>query len=130
MTPRQPYNITSKEFLTKAYRYLDQGDLLQASEKGWGAAAQIVKAISERRGWQHNGHFHLFRAVRNLAEETGDGEITALFHIANSLHSNFYENWLPLEEVTSGLEGVAQFVEKVERLLVLGGDAEVETEGN
>jgi hypothetical protein len=31
--------------LGKAWEELRDGDLLQASEKGWGAAAQIVKAL-------------------------------------------------------------------------------------
>ncbi len=42
------------------------GDARQASEKGWGAAAQIVKAVANSRGWQHRGHSLLFDAVGDL----------------------------------------------------------------
>ena len=46
----QKYQQQSRHLLTQALRELDQGDLVQASEKGWGAAAQMVKAVAEQRG--------------------------------------------------------------------------------
>ena len=42
--------VASQDFLTKAYKYFEEGDLVQASEKGWGAAASMVKAVAEERG--------------------------------------------------------------------------------
>ena len=41
------YNATGRDFLAEAWRFLAEDDLLQASEKGWGAAAQMVKCIAE-----------------------------------------------------------------------------------
>lgn len=117
MTPRQPYSITSRAFLLEAQDLLAQGDLLQASEKGWGAAAQMVKAIADQKGWQHNGHAHLFRTVRRLVEETGDGQIDTLFHVANHLHINFYENIMDRELIEVGLVSIRELVEKLEQLL-------------
>ena len=117
MNQREKHTSASREFLTKAQEALEQDDLGQASEKGWGAAAQMVKAISEQRGWQHNGHAYLFQAVRQLADETGDNQLVRLFQIANSLHINFYENWIPKESVRESLEAVQEFVDKAERLL-------------
>ena len=56
MTTRVDYHSeTAGVFLTKAGGYLAEGDLLQASEKGWGAAAQMVKAVAEARGWDAFG---------------------------------------------------------------------------
>lgn len=114
MTQGEKYTSNSREFLAKAYEALEQNDLAQASEKGWGAAAQMVKAIAEHKGWQHNGHSYLFQAVRHLVEETGDNRLSELFHIANSLHTNFYESWLPAEMVQSGLDNVREFIDKLE----------------
>lgn len=110
------YHTAAGELLAKARTALDEGDLRQASEKGWGAAAQAIKAVAQRRGWRHGSHYDLFQAVGRLATETGDLELANLFHFAGSLHTNFYENWLPAEMVASGLEQVAQFVARVERL--------------
>ena len=117
MTPAREYGATAREFLAKAQEELAQRELTQASEKGWGAAAQMVKAVAEQRGWPHNGHALLFQTVRRLAEETRDEQLDLLFQVANSLHSNFYENWLPLESVQSSLGAVEQLVEKLEQLL-------------
>ena len=90
----QEHILTGQDFLAKAEEALAQDDLLQASEKGWGAAARMVKAVAEGRGWEHSGHRELFQVVNRLANESGDLELRHLFHITNSLHSNFYENWM------------------------------------
>ena len=47
------YVAASREYLNKAYQYLAEDDLPQASEKAWGAAAEMVKAIAEERGRYH-----------------------------------------------------------------------------
>ena len=52
-----------------------------------------------------------------MVQETGDTQLATLFHVASSLHSNFYENWLPIELVQSGLEDVQELVDKLELLL-------------
>ena len=49
--------------------------------------------------------------------ETRDRELRGLFHVANGLHRNFYENWLDTDDVAEGLEDVERFVEKIERSL-------------
>lgn len=116
------YKSASKEFLEQARNGLAQGDARQASEKGWGAAAQIVKAVAEQRGWPHNQHALLHRIVDDLAKETGDAELHQLFLVANGLHVNFYENWSTLNGVASGIRAVEQFVEKLEPLLLESGE--------
>ena len=110
------HNAASHDFMVKAWKYLDEDDLIQASEKGWGAAAQMVKAAAEARDWRHNGHGELFQAIDRLAVETGDEQLRTLFHFANSLHINFYEGWLPREMVRSGLSQVSELVERLEPL--------------
>ena len=42
------YQAASGHLLRQAREELVAGDVRQASEKGWGAAAQIVKAIAAR----------------------------------------------------------------------------------
>ena len=44
----QQYQQASERFLVQAKQEFADGDLPQASEKGWGATAQILKAIAER----------------------------------------------------------------------------------
>jgi len=106
----------SRELLVKARQALTEGDLIQASEKGWGAAAQAVKAVAERRGWRHDSHRALFETVNRLTEETGDGAITTSFGVAQALHMNFYEHWLPQETVQRHLASIEALVAKLETL--------------
>jgi len=102
--------------LQKARQELIQGDLIQASEKGWGAAAQAVKAAAEHRGWPHQSHGALFDVARRLAGETGDRRIHELFGGASSLHQNFYEHWMSAETVSDYLDSVGELVAKLEPL--------------
>ncbi len=103
------YRDLSAEYLRKARTHLDEGDLPQASEKGWGAAAVLLKAAAEERGWRHNSHRALWRAVRSLADEIEDPEIRRRFDLAGDLHTNYYEDWLEAGEV-------AEYLGEIERL--------------
>ena len=50
------YRQQSREFLSKGREYLANGDLHQAAEKGWGAAAWMAKAAAQARGWKYTKH--------------------------------------------------------------------------
>ena len=109
MTP-QTYQAASRQLLAQARTELAAGDLRQASEKGWGAAAQIVKAIADGRGWEHKAHRHIWQAVRQLTDENPHLGLTRLFRSANHLHSNFYENLDASNDVADALDEVERFV--------------------
>ena len=117
----ETYVRRGRRFLAQASLELADGDLEQASEKGWGAAAQIMKAIAEQRGWRHGQHRQLFEVARRLAEEQEDPQVVHLFQRASDLHVNFYEGRLSTEEIRTGLVRVSTLVEKVQQ--VLEGDA-------
>ena len=112
----QTYQTASRHLLAQAGVELAAGDTRQASEKGWGAAAQIVKSVAASRGWEHRSHAALFNTVSRLVDETGDNEIRRLFHVASALHVNFYENWDSAANVAGGLVDVERFVDKLEPL--------------
>ena len=111
------YQAASGHLLRQAREELAAGDVRQASEKGWGAAAQIVKAIAARRDWEHQGHRELFQVVDRLREESGDPDIRRLFRVASSLHVNFYEDWQGGESVAEALDDVKRFVNKLDPLV-------------
>ena len=112
----QTYQAASRHLLRQAHRELDVGDYRQASEKGWGAAAQAVKAVCEARGWKHRTHGDLQRAVRRIAREQDDLAVSMAFRSANLLHVNFYEDWENEEVVYEALEHVAVFVDLLDAL--------------
>ena len=109
----QQYREDSRTLLDQGREELARGDVRQASEKGWGAAAQIVKAVSEGRGWLHTSHRHLFTAVDTLRDETGDADVRRLFDVASALHVNFYEDWRSAESVAEALDDVVRLLDKL-----------------
>ncbi len=111
------YTEQARAFLEQAFEELSRDDLRQASEKGWGAAAQMVKAYAEERGLRHDRHHLLYRAVHRLIDETDDNQLFAWFSVANHLHANFYEGAYESREVRYGLDQVAQFVDRVDTFL-------------
>jgi len=77
--------------------------------------AQIVKAVATKAGKGLKSHGDLWRFVSEIAGE--DRELRRLWSRANSLHQNFYEGWMPPEDVRYAVEDVKQFVERLKRML-------------
>ncbi len=113
----QQYQQASERFLAQARQELAAGDLPQASEKGWGATAQILKAVAEQRGWEHSRHRHHLVTVSRLRAETGDGDIRRWFNTASALHENFYEDTMQAFEVAESLHDVEALLNKILPLL-------------
>jgi hypothetical protein len=113
-TQAKVYLQLSRKYLREADEFLAKGDHVQASDKAWGAAAQMVKMVASKRGVKLLGHGELHKFVAQLAAENGDEEIRELWQSAGMLHQNFYENWLPKEMVIGNIEDVKELVSKLE----------------
>ena len=107
---------TSRMMMGQAAPELANGDRLQASEKGWGAASHAVKAIAEGRGWRHKSHADLFRVVRRLSSEAAQPEIHTLFEVASGLHINFYESWLNDGDIAESLTEVRRLLAMLDEI--------------
>ena len=86
----------AREYWLKAPAYLAQGDLCQAGEKGWGAVAQLAKAVATLRRWEHYDHVAIQEAVTALAEESPE-QMAVIYEglaAAEQLHGNFYEVYM------------------------------------
>ncbi|HID91255.1 TPA: hypothetical protein EYP44_04775 [Candidatus Bathyarchaeota archaeon] len=106
-----------EKYLRECGEFLAKGDYAQASEKAWGAASQMVKAVAARRGVKIRSHGELHGFVERLREETGEEQVSTLWLSAASLHQNFYENWLPEGTVKDGVENVKKLVERLRKML-------------
>ena len=111
------YREAGRQLLAQARAEFAAGDLRQASEKGWGAAAQLVKAAAQARGWRHKTHRLLLNVATDLTQEVGDPDIHDLFKSAHELHINFYENNLDGDTVALYLDNVERLLAKLESLL-------------
>ena len=92
---------------------LEAGDLIQASEKLWGAAAQALKSVAERRGWKHNSHAQFYNIMAEIESESQSPSLRRDFGSAAELHTNFYENWLDEDQIRRRAEDVRHFVEEL-----------------
>ena len=108
--------LNSRKLLAKALEAVARQELLQASENGWAAAAQMIKGLAEKRGWGRYGDRHLYQAVNRLAQESSDGQLLVLFGVASDLQSNFDVPWMPQETVSDNLAQISQFLDKLEGL--------------
>ena len=106
----------NEKYLTEAEAFLQAGDYLQASEKFWGAAAEVVKAVAARRGVALYSHGELYRFMDRLAEELRDPSLLRLFGLASALHQNFYEGWLSPRAVAEYAQAVRELVAKLKTL--------------
>ena len=104
-------------FLAQAHTCLAEGDLLQASKKGWDAVERMVEAVAETRGWCHATPDDLYRVVGRLADETSDEQLGGLFRSANSLHWNAYEGWFTTAFVAGGLKDAEEITERLSAAL-------------
>ena len=99
------------QFLRDAEAELGIGDLLQASEKAWGAVAHYAKSVASERGWAHRTHRDVHVAARRLVELTDDPVRNAeRLGLAHSLHQNFYEDVFEAGQVRDGLRSIAALV--------------------
>ena len=85
---------TAQDFLEASDREFAAGDVLQGSEKLWGAASHAVIAAARQRGWAYGKHQALKSVVRRLYEESGDDLLVAWFGLAEKFHANFYHDFM------------------------------------
>jgi len=109
------YLELSNKYLLDAEELLRGEDYPQASEKFWGAAAVMVKAVADKMGVELRSHGEIRRFVNRLKDELNEPELNRLFAVAADLHQNFYENWLPGQAVIDNGELVEEFVDRLKR---------------
>ena len=108
----------SRRFLEHSRNELLNGDLLQASEKAWGAVAHALKAIAVQRGWQHNSHYLLHAIPDQLGREFDREDFYSHLAMASSMHQNFYENNRGEAAIAYSIDDIERFVAKLDEIRV------------
>ena len=112
------YRQQARQFLSKSREYLSEGDLHQASEKGWGAAAWMAKAVATAQGWEYSRHDQFSVVLNSARLLTGDDRLRGLRSIANELHGNYYkrEFLLNAEAIGLDLDSISELLDILEPL--------------
>ena len=113
------YQEQARDFLAKSRGYLAANDLHQASEKGWGAAAHMTKAVAAAYGWDYRRHRDFSVVLHNVRQLTGNARLLDLRGRANDLSDIKYERkrYLDAEIIGEDIEGVAELLDLLEPLL-------------
>ena len=104
--------------MLKSSQYLADDQLHQASEKGWGAAAWMAKAVAQAQGWQYKRHEEFADIINRSRLMTGDEQLRNHRRVANELHGYFYtrKRFLDAEDIGDGLDRIAELLDILEPL--------------
>lgn len=122
---------TSEANMRASRRFLENAALdlvkkpperLQASEKGWAALAQAVKAVGKDRRWRHDAHYRIHAILNQIIYEQWAGTATAAevrrdFLAVQSLRSNYHEIVFEAPTIQAGLEAAQGLVARLEQVL-------------
>lgn len=109
----ETYVRQAHQFLERSRRYLSAGDLHQACEKGWGAAAHMTKAVAANHGWEYEKHRDFSVVLNNVWKLTGNDRVSDLRGSPNDLHGYFYERdeFLDAQVIAADIERVAELLD-------------------
>ena len=106
----------SATFLRRSRSYLANGELLQASEKGWGAAAHAAKIYAAAHRLPYNDHAGFADVITELRMATNHHQLWSWSESANALHRNFYNDDLAAPQIARYLDDVANLVNLIRQL--------------
>ena len=113
---------TAIEFLAVSDTEFAAGDMMQGSEKIWGAASHAVMAVAQQRAWPFRNHSALRIAAKRLSNEYGDDFLLAGFTTAEKFHANFYHDFMePGDDFDTSIEVVRRFVHRTLTVMDGGG---------
>ena len=105
----------TKQFLEQAQEEFEKGELLQASEKAWGAFVHYVESIAKERRWPSRSHRSINFNAKRLIDRTQDqeGNMDKLA-VMNALHANFYEDFYSEEIVGRGIKAAYELLAELQ----------------
>ena len=103
----------AREFLDHSHREFSDGQILQGSDKLWGAASHAVMALDMQRGWRFSKYNARVHAINRLVEEYDEPLLAADFGIAEKFHANFYHDFMEDDEIDRGRPMVGRLVNRV-----------------
>ncbi|MFB0556633.1 MAG: PaREP1 family protein [Dehalococcoidia bacterium] len=113
----EKYKTQSMHYLKNALHFIEVGDAEKASEFLWGSIAEAIKAVAASKGIQLKRHEDLRNYAMELAKVLRDESIRNTFLHAQSLHSNFYETGLLMEDIAICADDIRATLAKLFKLI-------------
>lgn len=129
LTEIQKGRIEEAHLFSNFEKYYSTKDKVKASEFLWGSVGKIAYLIGLLYGQKLGKHGELVAFLRNVAREKDRIDVLDWISAAESLHSNFYHNWMESEVFEEHIQKVVRlrmwFLEILQRKL-----AEIHSAGN
>ncbi len=103
----------SDDMLTHAAQFIADGDLVQASEKIWGALSHAVRQVAARRGWPLTENRDQKDVGAYVAHRLDDGALDSDVKALWEFHVNFYEDNENAATLEKGLERAREVCAKL-----------------
>ena len=118
MATAEEHRQISAQFLNQADEEFRKGDLLQASEKAWGAFSHYVNFVARRNHWPLGSHKALIEnANRMISRDSAHVEDRRrLVRSVAGLHSNFYQAFLDEDSVRGGIDDAKELISALAEL--------------
>ncbi len=111
------YVEAAEDLLEEAREELGKGNVRQAAEKLWGAAALAVKAYAFWKGEKRlTSHGELWEWKRRLEDELGEW-VSDSWYAASAMHTCFYDGWCAEKDVSTAQKRVEKLVREVVSLV-------------
>lgn len=104
-------------YYTNAEELISKGELRKASEMLWGAVTQTIKAVAALGNREIKTHADFFAAMDRLSRELGDPSLYSIFVELNTLHRNFYDEFIPAEAFPVFYAKAKEFIEKLQTII-------------
>ena len=101
------------QLLDDAKREISAGDLVQGSEKLWGATSQALKAYCASHEMPHGKYAQRRHAAFQLADQLDNPFVRATFGVAQSCHSNFCNDWMEQENLDRYVPDIESLVNTI-----------------
>lgn len=111
------YKAQSMHYLKNALHFVEVDDAEKASEFLWGSIAEALKAVAASKEIELRSHKDLRDYAMELAKALRDESIRNTFLHAQSLHSNFYETGLVMEDVAMCADDIRATLAKLFSLI-------------
>ena len=102
--------LISQDLLRHAWTELEKGDLLQASEKAWGATAHAIKSVAEKRRWFSEADWKLGRAAEIITAELDNQNVYRCYSLARDSHYNYYHHLYDSQTVGLAIAASSELV--------------------
>ena len=97
--PRTSHAAHADRMGEHAVEQLENGDLLQASEKAWRAAVHELARIARQNGGRLDSHRQVKNFVSQLSVKHNDRRLWLLASAVENAHTNFYKDTMTPSDV-------------------------------